>query len=418
MSTNNGPQTRNQARQRGASEQLTSNNSHRRVVEEVEDNGNPVPGDGGASSDPPGEPASNASSANTVTVTVEDVQAQLLRARADLAEARASLAEERLAYHVNRGHRREHSDDHYRAERRKKTSRVREPDMEDVTNWSSLNLWIEDCEDYLNENPEDYPTQKSQVTWAASRLGEKRRPQWRIHMRELESQGKEVTWAYFVKHIRGWLKTPVVRTIEGELKLESAKQRATQGVAEFAQYLDKLYDQLEEPISDKEKMRNLRTKCNDKIRHEVQRMGYQYANVTEMKEGFVGIELFLRSIGELSKTGSQSGHADNSGGRGGGNRSSLGRGNNSSGATGDGRNLSATTPNNNSAKTRGNANNRGRGRGDRQNNTPRTEGAPEKVTCWTCGKDGHKANNPDCPKYAEYQEKRNRRENGSGKAKT
>ena len=47
-------------------------------------------------------------------------------------------------------------------------------------------------------------------------------------------------------------------------------------------------------------MRYLRIKCNEKIHQKAQQFNTKYDNITQMRENYIDIEQFLRSLHQLS----------------------------------------------------------------------------------------------------------------------
>ena len=135
----------------------------------------------------------------------------------------------------------------------------------------------------------------NKIRYAASRLTSQRRDQWRKHVDEITKREDLLIWQYFRTHVKEWLSTFIIRNSKTKLKLEKASQRANQSVSNFATYLNNLYAQFEDLTSEAVKMRYLRIKCNEKIRQKAQRFNTKYNNITQMREGYIDIEQFLRS---------------------------------------------------------------------------------------------------------------------------
>ncbi len=100
--------------------------------------------------------------------------------------------------------------------------------------------------------------------------------------------------------------------METELKLENVKQQPNQGIREFVTYLNNLYSQLEEEISDKEWMWHLSNKCVNKIHQEMCHQQYTYKNIMEMCDRFIEIEQHLQSMKKLIRSGSNINHTEGS----------------------------------------------------------------------------------------------------------
>ena len=73
-------------------------------------------------------------------------------------------------------------------------------------------------------------------------------------------------------------------------------QCVNQSVNDFATYLNNLYAQFENFTSEIVKMRYLRIKYNEKIRQKTQRFNIKYDNIIQMRENYIDIKQFLRSL--------------------------------------------------------------------------------------------------------------------------
>ena len=88
---------------------------------------------------------------------------QLLQLKLQVAELSHKVA----------GHRKQHNDDHYRSDTRKRANRPKEPKEHKFTSYKNLVTWLRDCEDYISTASSDFTSDKDKLTWAASFLSKK-----------------------------------------------------------------------------------------------------------------------------------------------------------------------------------------------------------------------------------------------------
>lgn len=120
----------------------------------------------------------------------------------------------------------------------------------------------------------DFQTDEDKITWAASLLMQKRKDQWRNYADSLRKQNQEVTWKMFCDYLTGLLSNPEIRNQVTQQKIEKAKQ-TNQYIADFDQYLNKLYSELDYNYDDQARMFNLRNKCDSHIRSEAAARSYE-----------------------------------------------------------------------------------------------------------------------------------------------
>ena len=323
-----------------------------------------------------------------------EVRTQLkeLKARNQILTLQLRISELERESRSTSGHRRQHSDDHYKGDARKRANRSREPKEQSVTNYDSLTSWLRDCEDYISAAKSDFTTEEEKIRWSASYLAEKPRNQWRDHVTEMRRRGEKPDWKYYAEHLRARISNPEIRNYQTERKLEAAKQRADQSVADFEQYLNRLYADLNYTVPDETRMMYLRMKVDESIINESLRISHTPRSYSDLLKHFIGIELHLRGTGVLSKI---AGHKTEKSTFQKGSRSSHGKAKPAA-ATEDAKSSSA------SAKLKSSGSKR--------------DVSPAKITCWSCKQTGHKSDNSICPNYAIKQEARNHGE-GAGKAK-
>ena len=81
-----------------------------------------------------------------------------MEAENNLVKEKIRLLELQMAHASHTGHRREHSDDHYRDDRRKKASIPKAPQEQAVVSYESVVIYINDCEDQFDAVPHEFPT--------------------------------------------------------------------------------------------------------------------------------------------------------------------------------------------------------------------------------------------------------------------
>ena len=90
----------------------------------------------------------------------EKLQIQYLTFKNEALELRLSVVERSLS---GTGHRREHSDDHYRYDT-KRANRFEKPKMQSVINYNDLIDWIADCEAYIEfEQSKNFKTKREKI---------------------------------------------------------------------------------------------------------------------------------------------------------------------------------------------------------------------------------------------------------------
>ena len=354
-----------------------------------------------------GTPSSGRSRRSAVSRSdYEKLQIQYLASKNEALELRLGAVERGLG---GTGHRREHSDDHYRHDT-KRASRLEKPKMQPVTNYNDLVDWIADCEAYIeSEQPKDFRTEREKTKWAASLLEQTKRSQWRTHEKSVIETGNVLDWTDFCEYLKAMLSNPEMRTYECELKLEHAKQRDSQSVSDFVQYLDRLYGDLDYTVTDAEKLRTLRRKTlqpivYDSFKHADVKTATTYASLTSL---YIVIENTLRGTGQMKKTGPQGGGAAASHNTG----SSGGQASNANHNQGGGKPQGGKKPSVPANRPQQPS------QGQQQKGQPKPKGRSKEgkpkidiatATCYTCSGIGHLANDPKCPLYAQRQEIRNR----------
>ena len=183
---------------------------------------------------------------------------------------------------------------------------MKESGEQEITNYRTLNIWFQDCENYFTNNFKNFSIEMNKIRYATSRLISQRHDQWRKHVDEITERKNLLIWQYFRAHVKEWLNTFVIRSSKTKLKLEKTNQRVNQSVNDFAAYLNNLYAQLKNFTLEIIKMRYLRIKCNEKIRQKAQRFNTKYDNITQMRENYIDIKQFLRFLHQLLNQSSQS----------------------------------------------------------------------------------------------------------------
>ena len=158
------------------------------------------------------------------------------------------------------GHRREHSDNYYRYDI-KRASRFEKFKMQFVINYNDLIDWIANCEIYIEfEQFKNFRIERKKTKWAASLLKQIKKFQWRIYEKLMIEIGNVLNWTDFCEYLKAMFSNLEMRIYECEFKLEHVKQRDSQSVFDFVQYLDCFYGDLNYIVIDAEKFRILRRK--------------------------------------------------------------------------------------------------------------------------------------------------------------
>ena len=304
-----------------------------------------------------------------------------------------------------RGHRREHSDDHYRDASRKKASVTKAPEKQPLDHYNSVVMFLQDCEDYIASAPRnDFQTDAEKVRWGSAILADAKKQTWRNQRDATLHVTGEPTWENFKAWCLNQVRNPVVKSHEVGRQLAKASMRENQTVANFNDYLASLWAQKDREVTDAERMEALRDRVIEKIPLEAMKEAIQPTTYAALLQQYQSIEQRLRrtkDLPTLDKTRS----GDNTTTQGGGSQQGKAKGqpakNTNKGAT-----VAATQggkPKRNKSKD-----------GDRK---PSKDDVPAKLTCWKCGNPGHYKGSRECPQYEEGDETRKQSSSkGKGKA--
>ncbi len=198
-------------------------------------------------------------------------------------------------------HRCQHSDDHYRSNARKRANRSCESREQSVTNYDFLMFWLRDCEDFIVATSSDFITKEEKLRWSASYLSEKSRNQWRDHVMSMCNHDEILDWKYYTEYLRAKLSNSEICNFQTECRLETAKQRVDQNIANFEQYLIRLYADLNYHIFNETCMMYLRMKINKIIMNEFLCISYISINYVDLLKHLIDIDLHLQDTDTLSK---------------------------------------------------------------------------------------------------------------------
>jgi len=198
-------------------------------------------------------------------------------------------------------HRHQHSDDHYWSNARKRANRSRESREQSVTNYDFLMFWLRDCKDFIVATSSDFITKEEKLWWSASYLSEKSRNQWRDHVMSMCNHDEILDWKYYTEYLHAKSSNSEIRNFQTEHRLETAKQQVDQSIANFKQYLIRLYADLNYHIFNETCMMYLRMKINEIIMNESFCISYISINYVDLLKHLIDIDLHLRDIDALSK---------------------------------------------------------------------------------------------------------------------
>ena len=324
----------------------------------------------------------------------------ILEAEKDVAVEKRKLAE----LQSTRGHRREHSDDHYRDATRKRASVTKVPDTLHLSNFNSTMTFIRDCEDYIASAPRnDFRTDAEKTRWSSAILADAKKQTWRNARDALLFSTGEPTWKEYTEWCLDQVRNPAVKSHDVGRQLARATMRDTQTVASFNDYLASLWIQRDRPVDELERIEALRARVIEKISLEAMKEAVQPITYAALVQQYQGIEQRLRRTKELpaiekarsgERSHTQDGHA---------------RAKPSHARTG-------------SRDRKGSSSSASRGRKPARNNPEGGDSARtrmrslSKVKCYECQEYGHYKGSPDCSKYVARNETRNQSKDW-GKAK-
>ncbi len=196
-------------------------------------------------------------------------------------------------------HRCQHSD------ARKRANRSRESREQNITNYNFLMFWLRDCEDFIVAISSDFITKQEKLRWSASYLSEKSCNQWRDHVMSMCNHDEKLDWKYYTEYLRAKLSNFEIRNFQTEHWLEAAKQRVDQSIANFEQYLIRLYADLNYHIFNETCMMYLRMKINEIIMNKSLCISYISINYVSLLKHLINIDLHLQDTDALSKLHSQ-----------------------------------------------------------------------------------------------------------------
>ncbi len=165
-------------------------------------------------------------------------------------------------------HRRQHSDDHYQSNARKRANRSCKFKEQSIINYDFLMFWLRDCKDFIVVTSSDFIMKKKKLRWSTSYLSEKSCNQWRDHVMSICNRDEILDWKYYTEYLHAKLSNSEICNFQTEHRLETAKQRVNQSITNFKQYLIRLYTDLNYHIFNETCMMYLRMKINEIIMNE------------------------------------------------------------------------------------------------------------------------------------------------------
>ncbi len=199
----------------------------------------------------------------------------------------------------------QHSDDHYWSDARKRANWSHKFREQSIMNYNSLMFWLQDCKDFIVMTSSDFITKQEKLRWSASYLSEKSCNQWWDHMMSMCNHDEKFNWKYYTEYLRAKLSNFEIRNFQTECWLETAKQRVNQSIANFKQYLIRLYADLNYHIFNKTYMMYLQIKINKIIMNESLCILYISINYVSLLKHLINIDLHLRDTDTLSRLHSQ-----------------------------------------------------------------------------------------------------------------
>ncbi len=151
----------------------------------------------------------------------------------------------------------------------------------------------------------DFITKEEKLQWSASYLSEKSCNQWRDHVMSMRNRDEILNWKYYTEYLRAKLNNSEIRNFQTEHRLEAAKQWVNQSIANFKQYLIRVYADLNYNIFNETCMMYLRMKINEIIMNESLCILYISINYADLLKHLINIDLHLQDTDALSKLHSQ-----------------------------------------------------------------------------------------------------------------
>ncbi len=172
-------------------------------------------------------------------------------------------------------------------------------------NYNSLMFWLQDCKNFIVMMSSDFIIKQEKLQWFASYLSEKSCNQWRDHVMSICNCDKKLNWKYYIEYLHAKLSNSEIRNFQTECQLKTAKQQVDQSIANFKQYLIRLYADLNYYIFDETCMMYLRMKINEIIMNESLCISYISINYVSLLKHLINIDLHLQDTDALLKLHSQ-----------------------------------------------------------------------------------------------------------------
>ena len=327
-------------------------------------------------------------------------------------EAEKQVATEQLKLaqlQSTRGHRREHSDDHYRDATRKKASLTKAPEKQSLNSYNAVDTFLQDCEEYIASAPRnDFSTDEEKVRWSSNLLVDAKKQTWRNERATTLRETGEPTWEYYKAWCLNQVRNPAVKAHDVGRQLARAHMKETQSVSSFNDYLASLWAQMDRVVTDVERMEALHTRVLEKIPLEAMKEATQPTTYAAMLLQYQGIEQRLRRTKDLpalekNKSGDKAGSQGS-----GGQQHSKPKGQHAKD-----HNKGAST----SASQGSKSNKPARNKPEGGNSRSKQKKPLAEVQCYDCQQYGHYKGQPECANYVANNETRNQG-SGGGKGKT
>ncbi len=198
-------------------------------------------------------------------------------------------------------HQCQHSDDHYWSDACKRANQSCKFREQSIMNYNFLMFWLQDCKDFIVVISFDFIMKEEKLQWFASYLSEKSCNQWRDHVMSMHNHDEILNWKYYIEYLHAKLSNSEIRNFQTECWLKTAKQRADQSIANFRQYLIRLYADLNYHIFNETCMMYLQMKINEIIMNEFLCISYISINYVDLLKHFINIDLHLQNINALLK---------------------------------------------------------------------------------------------------------------------
>jgi len=202
-------------------------------------------------------------------------------------------------------HRQQHSDDYYQSDACKRANWSCKSKEQSIMNYNFLMFWLQDCKNFIVVTLSDFITKEEKLQWSVSYLSEKSCNQWWDHVMSMHNHDEILNWKYYTEYLRAKLSNSEIHNFQTKHWFKTAKQQVNQSIANFKQYLIRLYAHLNYHIFNETCMMYLQIKINKIIMNESLCISYIFINYVDLLKHLINIDLHLQNIDALSKLHSQ-----------------------------------------------------------------------------------------------------------------